>query len=55
MRRSMSSVAFVLVALLAATRPVRTEDKTSLIELDRRAEALPGGGQRQRLGGRGRR
>jgi hypothetical protein len=31
MRRSMSSVAFVLVAMLAATRPIRTEDKTSLI------------------------
>ena len=42
MRRSTSIVAFVLVALLAATRPVRTEDKTSLIELDRRAEAFPG-------------
>jgi len=40
MRRSMSSVAVVLVAMLA-TRPVRAEDKTTLIELDRRSGALP--------------
>jgi probable HAF family extracellular repeat protein len=34
-------VAFALVAMLAGTRPGGTEDKTSLIELDRRSEALP--------------
>jgi probable HAF family extracellular repeat protein len=38
----MSSLVFALAALLAATWPVRAEDKTTLIELDRRAEALPG-------------
>jgi probable HAF family extracellular repeat protein len=42
MRRAMSSLAFVLVATMVATRPARTDDKTSLIELDPRGQALAG-------------
>jgi hypothetical protein len=38
----MSIEAFALVALLAGTRSARAEDKTSLIELDRRSGALAG-------------
>jgi len=42
MRGPLSIEALALVALLAGTQPAGTEDKTSLIELDRRSGALAG-------------
>jgi hypothetical protein len=40
MRRLLSIEAFALVAPRAGTRPAGTEDKTTLIELERRSEAF---------------